>query len=163
MFKRKKLYREKRNLAGKKIKCSVSLKHAKGENEPWLIATSINLETISAEKVMTIYKKRMQIEESFRDLKNPRNGFSLRQCRSLGKLRLDIALLIGTLAMLVLWLIGMAAKRKDMQYGFQSNTIRSRNVLSVISIGWQVLERHITFSWVAINQALQEIVLCAIS
>lgn len=161
LFKRKKLYREKRNLAGKKIKCSVSLKHAKGENEPWLIATSINPETISAEKVMIIYKKRMQIEESFRDLKNARNGFSLRQCRSLGKLRLDIALLIGTLAMLVLWLIGMAAKRKDMQYGFQSNTIRSRNVLSVISIGWQVLEWHITFNWIAINQALQEVVLCA--
>jgi hypothetical protein len=161
LFKRKKLYREKRNLAGKKIKCSVSLKHARGENEPWLIATSINPETISAEKVMIIYKKRMQIEESFRDLKNARNGFSLRQCRSLGRLRLDIALLIGTLAMLVLWLIGMVAKRKDMQYGFQSNTIRSRNVLSVISIGWQVLERHITFNWIAINQALQELVLCA--
>ncbi len=50
LFKRKKLYREKRNLAGKKIRCSVSLKHAKGENEPWLIATSINPEIISAKR-----------------------------------------------------------------------------------------------------------------
>ncbi len=112
---------------------------------------------------MVIYKKRMQIEESFRDLKNARNGFSLRQCRSCGKKRLDIALLIGALAMLVLWIIGMAAKLKNMQYGFQSNTIRNRDVLSIINIGWQALERRIRFSWATINHTLQEMVLCAIN
>ena len=105
----------------------------------------------------------MQIEESFRDLKNTRNGFSLRHCRSFGNKRLDIALLIGTMAMFVLWIIGMALKQKNMQYEFQSNTIRDRDVLSVISIGWQALERRIKFNWVTINQALQEIVLCAIN
>ena len=110
-----------------------------------------------------IYKKRMQIEESFRDLKNARNGFSLRQCRSCGKERLDIALLIGALAMLVLWIIGMAIKQKNMHYDFQSNTVRNHNVLSIINIGWQALERRINFSWAAINQALQEIILCAIN
>ena len=161
LLKRKKLYREKRNLVGKKIKCSTSLKHAKSGNEPWLIATSINPETISAEKIMIIYKKRMQIEESFRDLKNTRNGFSLRHCRSFSKERLNIALLIGTLAMLVLWIIGMAIKQKDMQYSFQSNTVRNRDILSIISTGWQALERGMNFSWMAINQALKEIVLYA--
>lgn len=161
LMRQKKQYREKRNLAGKKIQCSSSLKHAKGANEPWLIASSISQETISAKRIMVIYKKRMQIEESFRDLKNTKNGFSLRQCRSFSQERLDIALLIGTLAMFVLWLIGMAAKQKNMQYGFQSNTIRNRNVLSVVSIGWQVIERRLSFTWLEINQALQEIVLCA--
>jgi len=58
-------------------------------------------------------------------------------------------------------LIGIAAKQKEMQYGFQSNTIRNRNVLSVISIGWQALERRIQFTWLEIKNALQEIVLCA--
>lgn len=163
LFKQKKLYREKRNLVGKKIRCSMSLKHARGGNEPWLIATSINPKIISAEKIMLIYKKRMQIEEAFRDLKNLKNGFSLRHCRSFSKERLNIALLIGALAMFVLWIIGMAAKQKNMQYDFQSNTIRDRNVLSVVSIGWQALERHFTFSWIAINQALQEMVLCTIN
>jgi len=148
-------------LLGKKTRCSVSLKHAKRGNEPWLIATSINPKVISAKKIMIIYGRRMQIEEAFRDLKNTRNGFSLRHCRSHNKKRLDIALLIGGLAMFVLWVIGMAAKCKGIQHGFQSNTIRTREVLSVISVGWQALERRISFDWSVINQALQEIVLCA--
>lgn len=160
LFRRKKLYREKRNLAGKKIRCSVSLKHAKGGNEPWLIATSIHPEVISAKQMIVIYKKRMQIEESFRDLKNARNGFSLRQCRSCGKKRLDIALLIGALAMLVLWIIGMAMKLQNIQYSFQSNTIRNRDVLSIINIGWQALERRIRFGWAIINRTLQEMREC---
>jgi hypothetical protein len=161
LVKQKKQYREKRNLAGKKIQCSVSLKHAKSGNEPWLIASSIKPGIASAKEVIMIYKKRMQIEESFRNLKSNRNGFSLRQCRSFSKERLDIALLIGTLAMFVLWLIGVAAKKKDVHYAFQSNTIRDREVLSVISIGWQALERQIRFNWSEIQYALQEIVLCA--
>jgi len=161
LLKKKKLYREKRNLVGRKVRCSASLKHARSGNDPWLIATSINPKTISPKKVMIIYRKRMQIEESFRDLKNTRNGFSLRHCRSFSKNRLDIALLIGGLAMFVLWIVVMAAKQKNMQYGFQSNSVRNRDVLSVISVGWQALERRINFSWLAINQALQEIILYA--
>lgn len=161
LMRQKKKYREKRNLAGHKIRCSMSLKHAKSGNEPWLIASSLKPENMSAEKIMIIYKKRMQIEEAFRDLKNTKNGFSLRHCRSFSKERLDIALLLGALAMFVLWLIGIAAKQKNMQYAFQANTIRNRDVLSVISIGWQALERRICFTWAEIRQALQEIILCA--
>jgi len=161
LMRQRKKYREKHNLAGKKIQSSTSLKHAKRENEPWLVASSISPEIITAERIMLIYKKRMQIEEAFRDLKNTKNGFSLRHCRSFSKERLDIALLIGALAMFLLWLIGMAVKQKGMQYDFQSNTIRNRDVLSVISIGWQALERRIYFTWAEIRQALQEVVLCA--
>jgi len=161
LLKQKRLYRERRNLAGKKIQSSASLKHAKRENEPWLIASSLGPESIFAKELMMIYKKRMQIEESFRDLKNNKNGFSLRQCRSTGEERLNIALLIGSLAAFVLWLIGMATKQKNLHYGFQSNTIRDRDVLSVVSIGWQALERRMRFTWLEIQQALKEIVLCA--
>ena len=110
---------------------------------------------------MIIYKKRMQIEESFRDIKNNKNGFSLRQCRSFSKERLDIALLIGALAMFVLWLVGTVIKQKNVHYGFQSNTIRNYDVLSVVNIGWQALERRLRFTWPEIRQALREIVLCA--
>jgi hypothetical protein len=69
-------------------------------------------------------------------------------------------MLIGGLAMFMLWIIGTAARQKNMQYDFQSNTVRNRNVLSVINIGWQTIERRINFSWSLINQALQEIALC---
>ncbi|WP_369293065.1 transposase, partial [Motilimonas sp. 1_MG-2023] len=35
----------------------------------------------TAKQVVKLYAKRMQIEESFRDLKSPAYGFGLRHCR----------------------------------------------------------------------------------
>jgi hypothetical protein len=83
----------------------------------------------------------MQIEEAFRDLKNTRNGFGLRHCRSFRVERLNVALLIASLAMLVLWIFGNAAKQKNIHYSYQANTEKRSSVLSVILIGWQVLIR----------------------
>lgn len=141
LIKQKKKNRVKRNLVGKKIQCSTSIKHEERENEPWLIASSLSNEDITAADVMAIYAKRMQIEEAFRDLKNMRNGFSLRQCRSFHTERLNMALLIAALAMFVLWIIGTAAKKRDLHYSFQTNTVKNRNVLSNFMIGWQILIR----------------------
>lgn len=141
LMKNRKKNRVKRNLAGKKIQCSVSIKHEERENEPWLIASSICNKKIKATEIMMIYKKRMQIEESFRDVKNTRNGFGLRHCRSFHSGRLNIALLISALATFVLWVIGTAAKMQNLHYSLQTNTIKTRNVLSNIMIGWQVLIR----------------------
>jgi hypothetical protein len=142
IMKQKKKNRVKRNLAGKKVQCSVSKKHAKSANEPWLIASSLSPVEISAIDIMMLYKKRMQIEEVFRDLKNTRNGLGLRHCRSFNVERLNIALLVAALAMLVLWLFGTAVKQKKLHFSFQANTVRNRNVLSNFIIGWQVLIRN---------------------
>jgi hypothetical protein len=142
LMKQRKMNRVKRNLAGKKIQCSVSIKHEKRENEPWLIASSLCYKKISAVEVMMIYKKRMQIEESFRDLKNTRNGFGLRHCRSFHHERLNIALLISALATFALWIIGVATKNRNLHYTFQTNTTKIRNVLSDFMIAWQALMRE---------------------
>ena len=141
LVKQKKKYREKRNLIGKKVRCSSSIKHEIRENEPWLIATSLSIDDFNSNLVIAIYKKRMQIEETFRDLKNTRNGFGLRHCRSFHVGRLNVALLIASLAMLVLWIFGNVAKQKNMHYSYQANTEKKSNVLSVILIGWQTLIR----------------------
>jgi hypothetical protein len=133
--------RIKKNLAGHKVRCSMSLKHAKGAKEPWLIVSSISPEEMSATRVMRCYGSRMQIEEMFRDIKNMRNGLGMRHCRSYNVNRLNVALLIAALAMLILWVIGMAAKQKNIHISFQSNSIKDRNVLSNFIIGWQVLIR----------------------
>lgn len=79
-----------KNLRGKKIQCSSSLKHAKQDNEPWLIFTSLSIKQYNAKQVVKMYAQRMQIEETFRDLKNTNNGISLRYCRSYQKGRLNI-------------------------------------------------------------------------
>ena len=84
----------------------------------------------------------MPKEESFRDLKNTRYGLGLRHCRSYQTDRLNIALLIAALAILVLWLFGVAAKVQNLHYTFQTNTVKTRNVLSDMFIGWQVMLRN---------------------
>lgn len=140
IFKERKQHRVKKNLAGKKVQCSSSLKHEKRESEPLLVATSICKEHMNSQQIIKIYQKRMQIEEGIRDLKNERSGFSLRQNRSMSVGRLSVALLIGAIAILVLWIIGIAAKERKLHYTFQANTIKKRNVLSLFMIGWQVLE-----------------------
>ena len=81
-----------------------------------------------AEEIISLYKKRMQIEKAFRDLKNTRNGLGLRHCRSCSAARLSVALLIANLSTLVLWLYGLAARRRNLHYSFQSNTEKDKNV-----------------------------------
>ena len=161
LMRQQKRYRIKKNLVGKKIQCSGSLKHAKRENEPWLIVSSLAPNKCSALKIMQCYKKRMQIEEAFRDLKNTRNGFSLRQCRSYQVGRLNIALLIAALAAFALWVIGTAARQKQMHYSFQANTEKRRNVLSTFTIGWQALQRGIRFTKKELLTALKAVILSA--
>ena len=142
LFKEKAKGRHYKNLKGKLIRCSPSLKHAKGATEPWLLFTSLSNKQFSAQKIVKIYQQRMQIEESFRDLKNTNNGLNLRHCRSYEKGRLDIALLIALLAHFILWLAGISAKLKNLHFDFQANTVKSRTVLSSFTLGTQLFKRH---------------------
>ncbi len=41
--------------------------------------------------------------------------------------------------MFMLWLIGLAAERKQLHYSYQANTIKSRRVLSLIFLALQIL------------------------
>ena len=112
-----------------------------GSKEPWLLATNLPPETFTAAKVTQLYAKRMQIEETFRDLKSPQYGMGLRHCKSRCPRRLDVLLLIAMLAEIVLWLIGIIANHLGWQRHFQANTIRHRPVLSVVRLGKEVRKR----------------------
>jgi len=157
LFRGEKQHRHRKNLRGKKIQSSVSLKHSKREKEPWFIVSSLATEVYTPKQIITLYKKRMQIEEAFRDLKNTRNGFSLRHCRSFETQRLNVALLIAAIAMLLLWIVGMMAKQQKHHVLFQANTIRTRNVLSTFTIGWQCLKRRQQFCINEFFNALESI------
>jgi len=145
VFLDKRKRRVRRNLRGKRIQSSVSLKHEKREREPWLIVSSLPTENHTPAQIIALYKTRMQIEEALRDLKNTRNGFSLRHCRSFAVQRLNIALLIAAIALLLLWIIGVMAKQRQQHYHYQANSVRHRTVLSVFTIGWQSLKRKRQF------------------
>lgn len=108
--------------------------------EPWLLATSLSPREWTARRVVQAYRKRMQIEETFRDMKNARWGYALEYARSGSAARLENLLLIITLAMLVTWLVGLAAKEARLDRQMQANTERKRPVLSIPFIGRQVIE-----------------------
>ncbi len=60
LYKERKKNRVRKNLRGKKIQCSVSLKHAKRGCEPWLIVTSLPRDVYTAQRVIALYRKRMR-------------------------------------------------------------------------------------------------------
>lgn len=112
-----------------------------GSKEPWLLATNLPPDYFGPSKVVDLYAKRMQIEETFRDLKSPQYGMGLRQSRSRCPKRYDVLLLISMLAEIVLWCIGLAAQHLGWQRYFQANTVRKRAVLSIVRLGKEVRKR----------------------
>lgn len=136
LYKKKAKDRKKITLQGKVCRQSTSLKCAKREREPWLIASSLSM---PANEMIQLYSKRTQIENSFRDTKNQRVGFSLNDTGTKNIERLNILLLIIFIASIGLWLIGQCAKENKYQYQFQANSNKNRDVLSNIYLGWQIL------------------------
>lgn len=82
LVKRASQKRHKRSRLGKRVRSSRSLKNARAQREPWLLASSPNLGHLSAEAVVAVYAQRMQIEESFRDLKSERFGLGFSENRT---------------------------------------------------------------------------------
>ncbi len=120
-----------------------SLSYAAREREPWLLATSLSLAKCSAKKIVKIYSARMQIEESFRDLKT---GLNFNESNARKQKRIEVLLLIGTIAQYLLFLLGMAVKILDKHRCYQANSIKERNVLSYQFIGLRAIkDRHLIF------------------
>lgn len=109
-----------------------------GAKEPWLLATSISSEAV--DRIIAIYATRMQIEETFRDVKNPRFGWSLRHVRGYSTERLTLLLLFAALATLVVTMLGLAASAAGRQRRYQANTVKSR-VLSNFVLGVALIQR----------------------
>ncbi len=101
---------------------------------------STKLNHLSAQAAVVMYAQRMQIEKLFRDLKSERFGLEFSANRSTQKNRLGVLLLVACLASFVLRLIGEVGKTRQVEFQFQSNTRRSRPVLSVISLALQLVQ-----------------------
>ena len=111
----------------------------KRSQEPWVITTSLS--SYSADQIIKIYAGRMQIEESYRDVKNHRFGWSFSHAKSRDTKRLEILLLIATIANIVMTLVGQAAEAQGIQRRYQANTIKTRRVLSQFFLGKCIIER----------------------
>lgn len=113
--------------------------YSRSHKEPWLLATSLKGNVRGNRSLICRYRKRMRIEHEFRDTKNGEWGVGLDYSRTKSIDRLQILLLIGYLAIFLLWLVGVAAEEKGLHYHYQANTIRSYRVLSLVYLGLQII------------------------
>ena len=124
-------------------------KAIRSAKEPWILATSLKGE--SAREVVRLYALRMRIELTFRDQKCPRFGLALDQIRTKNRKRVEVYLLLATLAHYVAMFIGRAAEERGLHLDYQANTVTARRVLSWARLGREILLR-------ALREALAAVV-----
>ncbi len=117
---------------------------AQGYRQPWVLVSSISGYN-AAEKVVTIYKKRMTIEENFRDIKSVRYGLSLNENQTVKPERWIVWLMLSALTTLVAWVVGYVAEQKNWHFDFQANTDKHKRILSFFFLGCQVIRKNLKF------------------
>jgi hypothetical protein len=108
--------------------------------EPLLLVTSL---AEQARAIVAIYRTRMQIEETFRDFKSHRYGWSLEDVRCRTPARIDVLLLIAALAVVAMHMVGLAARQHNLDRGLQANTERKRPVFSTFFLANLVIRRRL--------------------
>jgi hypothetical protein len=115
-----------------------SHKAAARARDPWLLATSLDL---PARRIGTLYALRMQIEQSFRDLKSTRYGAAFELSLTRRAERLAVLLLLLALATFVAWLAGLACRTQQHEDHCVPQPAQRRRRYSVIRVGWEALRR----------------------
>lgn len=112
----------------------------KRRDEPWYLMTDLpNLsDRYTARRISDLYGRRMSIEQLFRDAKNKRNGWALRDTGLTDPTRLDRLLLILALAYWLVIGIGLIASRRCHPSQWSSNT--RQDAASLFRIGQWMLE-----------------------
>lgn len=131
--------RKHRNLNGEPARTTSSRKIAARYREPWLLVASPDLK-LSARQLVKLYARRMQIEQSFRDLKSHHYGSAFEDSLTRRGTRLDILLLVHALANFASWLAGLACEATGMD-GWLSPTKTRRKLYSTMRIGREALIR----------------------
>jgi hypothetical protein len=130
------------NHHGARSRSRTSLKAEKRERDPWLLVASCGLSHLTARQIVKLYAKRMQIEQSFRDLKCERFGCAFYYSLTRKPERIAMLLLIHALATFVAWLAALSQTPVNalIQFGgIVSN--RPRRHYSLLRIGWEALRR----------------------
>jgi hypothetical protein len=160
------LYSVKKKSKGRKMKTKLgtikqgrySKTIAKGQREPWILASSLPRSSFNAEQITKLYSFRMQIEQSFRDMKNNKYGFSFKHTLTRNIKRLNVLLLIAAIVNFIIWSVGVLAEQKKWHLTYQSNTSKKRT-LSLFYLGILVLQsKYFNVTISDINFALQDIV-----
>jgi hypothetical protein len=103
---------------------SVVVVQDKGMKDIWCLAVSDP--SMSGTTAKERYGKRFTIEEWFRDLKDPRFGMGIEDCRISVPARRDVLLLLAALASRLLTLLGEAGERCGLDRLLKPNTSKKR-------------------------------------
>jgi hypothetical protein len=105
---------------------AVVVKHQKGMKEAWCLATS--RADLGAAGVVDLYARRFTIEETFRDLKDPRFGTGLGAVHVSRPERRDRLMLLFALAHALLTLLGAAGEAAGLDRTLKTNTSPKRTL-----------------------------------
>jgi Transposase DDE domain len=111
---------------------AVVVKQQKGMKEAWCLAT--NRVDLNATGVVDLYAKRFTIEETFRDLKDPRFGTGLSNVHISRPDRRDRLMLLFSVAHALLTLLGAAGEEAGLDRTLKANTSPKR-ALSLFNQG----------------------------
>jgi hypothetical protein len=113
------------------------LAYDRGQKEPWFLLTNLSG---SLDRIVAAYAHRMQIEESFKDIKNQRNGWKLKGVDISTPERYDRLFLIIAFA----WMsaAGLWGEQREIQRKWVACSTRKRRVLSLWRVGEIVFRKH---------------------
>lgn len=140
---------------GKPGRTTTDYKASKSAREPWVLATSL---TVEAASVFRAYSLRMQIEQSFRDRKSHRHGWSMHLTVTRSRQRLAVLHMIASLAELAVQLVGRAIAVTDVSRGFQANTTRKRRVLSYFFLGCRTCRAGVAHTASQLRVAIKDLI-----
>ncbi|MGD8275965.1 MAG: IS4 family transposase [Thiohalocapsa sp.] len=126
LVRKPKLGRRAKTASGKRSRSKKSQQAARNAREPWLLVASTRLADWPAKQLAGLYRQRMQIELSFRDMKSQHFGEGLECSASSGTARFTVLVLIASLAAILLWLIGTAAERCGLHERLRPSTRKLR-------------------------------------
>jgi hypothetical protein len=119
------------------VKTRVIAVHERGAKEPWILITS--LEDYPAE-IVRIYKRRMWIEATFRDMKNRYFGFGMDKPRLSSESRHDNLFITLAVAFIFLSAFGAYAEKQNYDRTLKANT-RTERVLNLVKTGYFYLDK----------------------
>ncbi|MGL1958424.1 MAG: IS4 family transposase [Colwellia sp.] len=140
LFRGKNKQRHKVNRKGITTKCNTNKKHAKSGKEPWFLVSNLPKNRFKPHQLVNLYKRRMSIEESFRDCKNEYYGLGLSRSLSRCLERLQIILLLSMMVQFYLYCVGKSAETAGYHLEFQANTIKHKRVLSYGFLALRILQ-----------------------
>lgn len=113
----------------------------KGMKAPWVLVSNGDMK---AREVINYYSKRWKIEPYFRDLKDGRFGYGLRETHILASDRRDRLMLIVALSYMLLLQLGQAGEQLGFDKKLKVNTVKTRTH-SLFRQGQHYYEHFVNF------------------